>query len=163
MILYIARHAWAGHFGDPGWHSDADRELTPEGIDRYRQVVQALGERDVAPSRIATSPYVRCAQTAAIFSEEIVGQPPVDEMAALAPGVDFADLCVWADVYSSEGDLAWVGHNPDVERLVALLIDDPSAWVRFAKGSMAAIEFDGPVRRREGKLLWHLTAKSLGL
>ena len=162
MILYIARHAWAGHFGDPGWHSDADRELTPEGIERYRQVVQALAQKGVAPERIATSPYARCRQTAEILSEGIGGQPPVDKVAALAPGVDFADLCVWTDVYSG-GDLAWVGHNPDVERLVALLIDDRSAYVRFAKGSIAAIEFDGPVRRGEGKLQWHLTAKSLGV
>ncbi len=163
MLLYIARHAWAGHFGDPGWRSDADRELTAEGIDRYRRVVQALVQRGVAPVRIATSPYIRCVQTAAILAEEIGGHPPVDEVAALAPGVDFADLSVWTDVYSAEGDLAWVGHNPDVERLVSLLIDDRSAYVRFAKGSVAALEFDGPVRRGEGKLQWHLTAKELGV
>ena len=56
MFLYIARHAWAGERGDPRWPDDSLRELTPEGITRYMQVVKALAACGLAPQRIATAP-----------------------------------------------------------------------------------------------------------
>jgi phosphohistidine phosphatase len=162
MHLYIARHAWAGHFGDPGWPDDSLRELTPEGIERYERVVERLAERGVAPQRIATSPYARCVQTAEILASGLANQPPVEEVEALAPGSELQELLAWSDLHAPD-DIAWVGHNPDVERLVGLLIADRGAWVRFAKGSIAAIRFEENVRRGEGVLEWHATAKLLGV
>ena len=61
MHIYIARHAWAYEFGDPRWPDDSQRELEPEGADRYMQVVQTIAERGFAPELVATSPYTRCA------------------------------------------------------------------------------------------------------
>ncbi len=43
---YVARHAWAGSFGDPQWSCDSLRELEPAGIDRYRLVVERLDPED---------------------------------------------------------------------------------------------------------------------
>ena len=68
MFLFIARHAWAGHLGDPGWPEDSLRELTTEGVERFTSVVQTLADRGFTPQRIATSPYARCRQTAQILS-----------------------------------------------------------------------------------------------
>jgi phosphohistidine phosphatase SixA len=57
-----------------------------------------------------------------------------------------------------------VGHNPDVEQMTAVLVGDGPASVRFAKGSVAAIRFDEETPRAgEGTLLWHATAKLLGV
>ena len=162
MILYVARHAWAGHFGDPGWPDDSLRELTPEGIQRYRAVARELAARGVAPVRIATSSYARCVQTARILSEETPEKPPVEQLEALTPGADVAAALSWCREHS-QGDLAWVGHNPDVEWIVPELIGDPEAGVRFAKGSIAAIEFKRAPRLGEGELKWRATAKSMGL
>ena len=162
MILYVVRHAWAGHHGDPGWPDDSLRELTPEGAERYRTVARELGGRGVAPARIATSPYPRGLQTAQILSEETPGAPPVDELDALTPGTDLAEALSWCLEFPDD-DLAWVGHNPDVEWIVPELIGDADAYVRFAKGSTAAVEFDGAPQVGEGVLLWHVTAKALGL
>jgi len=69
MFIYICRHAWAGERGDPKWPDDSLRELTPEGIDRYTHVVKTLATRGFAPAQIATSPYVRCRQTAEIIAK----------------------------------------------------------------------------------------------
>ncbi len=50
MDLYIVRHAWAGHFGDPQWPDDAQRPLTEEGKQRFARLVEKLAARDFAPS-----------------------------------------------------------------------------------------------------------------
>jgi phosphohistidine phosphatase len=95
MNLFLARHAWAGHFGDPGWSDDSLRELTPEGIERYSRVVQTLAERGFAPRRIATSPYSRCRQTADLIAKYTDHRPEVEELDALQPGSDLRALLIW--------------------------------------------------------------------
>lgn len=163
MLIYIARHAWAGHYGDPNWPDDSERPLTPEGIERYRDVVASLAGRGFAPQRIATSPYVRCVQTAELIAAELTDAPPIDELEDLAVGAELPPLLAWTASAGVE-TVCWVGHNPDVERLAAELIGDGYASLRFAKGSVAAIRFDAEVPLPgEGTLLWHATAKLLGV
>ncbi len=116
MFIYIARHAWAGERGDPRWPDDSLRELTPEGIERYTEVVKALAEHGFAPARIVTSPYTRCRQTADIIAKYVDGKPEIDELEALEPGSDLDPLIEWTNEQGGK-DVCWVGHSPDVERL----------------------------------------------
>lgn len=162
MFLYLARHAWAGHYGDPGWPDDSLRELTADGAQRYTRVVQALAERGFAPSRIATSPYTRCRQTAEIIAANTPGEPSIDELEALAPGSDLPAALAWADQHVGQ-DLCWVGHNPDIGWLTAALLGADGAAMRFAKGSIAAVRLPEPIGSAPGELHWHMTAKMLGL
>lgn len=166
MFLYLARHAWAGHFGDPGWPDDSLRELTPKGIERYTRVVQSLGKRGFAPTKIATSPYTRCRQTADLIAKHTPGGATVQHLDALAPGGDFPAVLEWTADQQGH-DVCWVGHNPDMEYLTAALLGDGQAGIRFAKGSIAAIYFDEPIanapEQSAGVLHWHITAKALGL
>ena len=76
MILYIIRHAWAGHYGDPDWPDDRQRPLSPDGKNRFGQVVRKLAGRGVAPELIASSPLVRCRETAEIVAEGTSASPP---------------------------------------------------------------------------------------
>jgi phosphohistidine phosphatase SixA len=56
-----------------------------------------------------------------------------------------------------------VGHAPDVGDLVAALVSDRGdVTLRFAKGAVACIAFDGVVARGAGELQWLVTAKLLG-
>jgi phosphohistidine phosphatase SixA len=162
MYLYIARHAWAGEFGDPRWPDDSLRELTPEGAERYMHVVTALATRGFAPARIATSPYARCRQTADLIAKYIDGDPTIEELEDLEPGSHMEPVLEWTAAQNG-ADVCWVGHSPDVERYAAALISDGSAGVRFAKGAVAAIRFEGHAAVGEGELYWLATAKSLGL
>jgi phosphohistidine phosphatase len=162
MFLYIARHAWAGERGDPRWPDDSLRPLTPEGIARYDEVVKALAKRGFAPGRIATSPYVRCRQTAEIIAQRVGGDPPIDELQDLEPGSYLDPVLAWTNAQRG-ADVCWVGHSPDVERFVATLISNGSASIRFAKGAVAAISFDDEAATAEGELCWHVTAKALGV
>ena len=97
MFLYIARHAWAGERGDPRWPDDSLRELTPDGIERYTQVVKALADRGFNPDRIATSPYTRCRQTAELIAKYASPKiATIDELEALEPGTELEPVLEWS-------------------------------------------------------------------
>jgi phosphohistidine phosphatase len=163
MFIYIARHAWAGERGDPRWPDDSLRELTPEGIERYTEVVKLLFERGFAPERIVTSPYTRCRQTADIIAKYVEGKPRIDELEALEPGSDLDPLIEWTNEQGGK-DVCWVGHSPDVEQLAAELLGDGAGRIRFAKGAVAAIAFEGDTANAgDGELYWLASAKLLGL
>jgi phosphohistidine phosphatase len=160
MLLYVIRHAYAYEHGDPRWPDDTKRPLAPEGAERFRRGMKALAKRGFEPRVIATSPHVRCRQTADILAEEVGAKPPV-ELPALAPGSDLDELIVWTSRQRAES-IAWVGHSPDVEFLLSSLISEGDANVRFAKGAVAAIRIHGDLAPGSGELQWLATLKSLG-
>ena len=163
MILYIIRHAWAVDRDDPACPEDSLRPLTEEGRERFGRLVKVLAERGFAPGLIATSPLVRCRQTAEIVSRQVRGRPAVIERDELAPGGDLAGLVAWTnEQLPGREEIAWVGHAPDVEHLAGDLIGAPRDATRFAKGGVAAIQFDGPAKQGAGTLWWLVTAKLLG-
>ncbi|MGI6415154.1 MAG: SixA phosphatase family protein [Thermoguttaceae bacterium] len=162
MILYIVRHAAAVPYGDPDW-PDFDRPLTEKGIARFSQFIQALATADFAPGIVATSPLVRCRQTAEILSRMVSRRPPVVAREELAPASDLSGLTSWVAQAAADCDqVAWVGHAPDVGHLAAALIGHGSSQIHFSKGAVAAIQFDGLPARGEGELCWLAMPKLLG-
>jgi phosphohistidine phosphatase len=164
MDLYIIRHAWAGQYGDPEWPDDTQRPLTKKGRKRFAAMVNILSERDVTPSLVAASPMVRCRQTAEILAEQLIERPEIIERPELLPQGDFSSLLAWtAERAGDHAQIAWIGHAPDVCLMTAALIGQPSASIRFAKGAVAAVSFDGPIEFAAGELRWLVTAKILGV
>jgi phosphohistidine phosphatase len=162
MDLFIIRHAWAGQYGDPRWPDDTKRPLTKKGCKRFATMVDILGQRGMEPSLIATSPAVRCRQTAKILAEGLIDPPEVTDRQELLPNGDLQSLFQWTAQQAGEHQqIAWVGHSPDVCRITAALIGQPEAAIRFAKGGVAAIRFDGPLEIGSGELRWLVTAKLL--
>ena len=97
----------------------------------------------MTPGVIATSPLVRCVETAEILAAALDG-PKVVELDELQPGSDLQGLLRWTARQAAKHEqIAWVGHVPDVNRLVAALIGDGGSLIHFAKGAVAAIRFDG--------------------
>ncbi|MEE8451655.1 MAG: histidine phosphatase family protein [Thermoguttaceae bacterium] len=163
MDLYIIRHAWAGHYGDPQWPDDSLRPLSEEGKQRFAGFVAALASRGFAPELIATSPLVRCVETAQLVAQGAEGDPDVIERDELLPDSDLEGLLAWSEAQSGRfRRIAWVGHAPDVGQLTAALIGNGHGWIRFAKGAVAAIRFPGLPRPAEAELRWLVTAKVLG-
>ena len=163
MDLFIIRHAQAGRFGDPAWPDDSQRPLTDEGQQRFAQMVAILVQRGFAPEIIATSPMLRCLQTARLVAEGLPGDPEVVALDSLVPGGDLEALMEWtAEQASHYREIAWVGHAPDVGRLAAVLIGDKDGWIRFAKGAIAAVRFLGLPTVSDAELRWLVTAKVLG-
>lgn len=160
MYLYLARHAWAGNYGDPAWPDDSERPLTNEGIVRYRRMLDRLVKSGVTPQVIATSPYVRCRQTAELMADVCGGE--IVERDELAVGAELSKLIHWSNA-QRVGEMAWVGHNPDMGLMAAALVGDAASSIRFAKGTVASIRFRGKVEVGAGELYWLATAKLLGV
>jgi len=162
MMLYVVRHAWAGSYGDPQWPDDSQRPLTDRGHARFAELVETLVSRGFAPEIVATSPLVRCRQTAEHIVQAVRPRPELVELEALMPGSDLEALAAWlAERAGKYERIAWVGHAPDVGRLTAAMIGQ-SGWIRFAKGAVAAIRFYDAPKIGGGELRWLVTAKMLG-
>ncbi len=163
MDLFILRHAWAEERSETRWPDDGLRPLTAEGRDRMAKVVGKLADAGMGPELIATSPLVRCRQTADIVAGGVAREPPVVELAALVPGSDLDALVEWTAGQAEEHEaIAWVGHAPDVDLLCAELIGSGEGLIRFAKGAAACVRFDEEIAPGRGELRWLVTAKVLG-
>jgi phosphohistidine phosphatase len=160
MRLYIVRHAWAGERNVVKYPDDAARPLTDDGRKRFGRMVKRLAEAGWQPSLLATSPLVRCRQTADLIAAHVEGAPKIAELDALAPGSDLEQLVRWSQ--GKDDGLAWVGHAPDVGLLAARLIGGGSGAIDFAKGAVASIKFEDGLAIGEGQLEWLVTAKVLG-
>jgi phosphohistidine phosphatase len=164
MDLYIIRHAWAGHSGDPQWPDDAKRPLTEKGKRRFAEMACILSERCVQPTLIATSPKLRCRQTANILAEQLTNRPEIVEQANLLPEGNFDELLAWTAEQSSRHDqIAWVGHSPQVNDFAARLIGLEQGSIRFSKGAAAAMHFNENISQGKGELQWLVTARMLGI
>lgn len=164
MLLYIVRHAWAEERDDEKWPDDDHRPLTRKGQERFAEIVRLLVRRGMPPEIIATSPLVRCRQTAEILAAGLDRTPKVVERPELIPDSDLEGILSWTARESRQfGAIAWVGHAPDVGWLTAALIGDSRAAIDFSKGAIAAIEFDGEIQTGRGTLCWLVNAKVLGI
>ncbi|MBZ5503735.1 MAG: histidine phosphatase family protein [Acidobacteriia bacterium] len=64
MILYVVRHGIAVDRGGHGAPAEAERPLTPEGVQKTHTAALGLRALGAKPGAVITSPYVRAAQTA---------------------------------------------------------------------------------------------------
>jgi phosphohistidine phosphatase len=159
-ILYIFRHAHAGQHGDPAWPDDRVRPLTDKGRKQFRRVTKVLTKGGILPTVIATSPLVRCRQTAEILRERLEPAPELVELEALAPGSDLAALIEWSRQTKAQ-ELAWCGHAPDVDILAAALLGVREGTILMSKGAVVAISFRDQVAKRAGELAWFVSPKIL--
>ncbi|HTQ40846.1 MAG TPA: phosphoglycerate mutase family protein [Pirellulales bacterium] len=162
MILYVVRHAWAGDRDEGQWPDDLLRPLTDDGKKRFNKLLKRLTDVRFAPAMIATSPLVRCVQTAEIIAKRFPSRPSIVQLDALAPGSNLESLVQWT-AEANHDEIAWVGHDPDVRHLVARLIGGDSASIRIRKGAVAAIRFEEEMAIGKGELQWLATAKLLGV
>src|ERR1700723_2395646 len=75
MRVYLMRHGIAIDREDPDCPPEAERYLTPKGVDRTRDAAKGLRELRVRPSAVLTSPYVRAVQTGEIVWEVLHVDP----------------------------------------------------------------------------------------
>ncbi len=89
MLLYIVRHAWAEERDAERYPNDDLRPLTGEGKKRFAKMVERLVDGGFRPTLIATSPLVRCRQTADLIVKHSPDAAKIVELDALRPGSDF--------------------------------------------------------------------------
>ncbi|MBD2101443.1 phosphohistidine phosphatase SixA [Leptolyngbya sp. FACHB-261] len=126
MQLYLIRHGLAGEHGS--YANDAERPLTPEGQRKTRACAKRLATLGTSFQLILTSPLVRARQTAQILQEQGLSTQ-LQDFALLAPGGSFPAWLEWLQQWqanqarnSQVGNLALVGHNPDLSDWAETLI-----------------------------------------
>lgn len=161
MMIYIFRHAWAEEPDQVRWPDDSQRPLTPEGRKRFRRFARRLLRRDIHLGMIGSSPYLRCLETAEILIAESRDSVVVEAVPALAPQGHPEEVLSWIKdrIHQFQGNVTLVGHSPDVEQLVSLLIG--GGQIKFNKGALAAIEFNELPQFGSGRLVYLVPAPLL--
>lgn len=161
MRVYIVRHAWTPEADEVIWPDDGQRPLTPEGQKRFDLLAKKLMKRGFAPAAIASSPLVRCRQTAHILLDRLDNAPSLTLLDALAPGASLVDVLPWLEHHEPTASVCLVGHAPDVSTLVSDMIG--GGHVPFNKGAVACVEFESTAVAGAGELRWFVNAKLLNV
>lgn len=156
MEIYLLRHAIAE---DHGTHArDADRPLTDEGRKRMVRATKSWDALGVMVDAILTSPYVRAVQTAEIAAEALGISDRVQALRKLSQGASPEDMVqAIAERCHDDSRVMVVGHEPDLGRLISLLVcGDDDAGFRIKKAGMTKLFVDGLVANRCAVLEWHV-------
>jgi len=152
MRLIIVRHAIAIARGTPGI-PDADRALTPRGVQRFRSAARGLARALPRPDVLLTSPWKRARETAEILSEAW-GGPEAKDSPALAGG-SLETLARGLHRYRN-ATVAVVGHEPWLSELLARLLgSSQQERLEFKKGGVAVVDLEGGLEGA-GKLVAYL-------
>ncbi|HEY0962871.1 MAG TPA: phosphohistidine phosphatase SixA [Pseudomonadales bacterium] len=138
MKLYLLRHGEA----ETRAHNDPGRELTARGRSEVTDVAHRFAERNIQLQRCFVSPYVRAAQTAALFLSEAKQDVVAETTPVLMPEVRASNVMDFLEGVR-EQEVLLVSHNPLVSELHALLIDgDISHMHILGTSELICIEFD---------------------
>jgi phosphohistidine phosphatase len=162
MQLLVIRHAiamereeWAKS-GRP----DSDRPLTDTGRRRMRKNARGLQRVSPHPDLIATSPWLRAADTALVVAETL-GVEQMETIDEMLPDHHPRDLAAWLNGRGDLATVAVVGHEPHLGELVTWLLGGKGSNVDFKKGGACLLRIDDEVDAGSGILLWHLTPSQL--
>jgi phosphohistidine phosphatase len=160
MRLYLVRHGIAIDRDDPECPPEAERHLTPKGIERTRAAARGLRKLDPNPDLILTSPYLRAVQTAEITC--VVLELPVGEihktdslLSGASPKLIFEELSK-----SKAEEAICFGHAPNLDEVIAYALHAPKTCTELKKAGAACLDMNSlsPV---DGQLLWLVTARTL--
>jgi phosphohistidine phosphatase len=139
---------------------DADRALTRTGKQRMTAAAEGLRRLVGHLSVVGTSPLRRAVQTARIVAAAF-DDAPVIEVPALAPGGSVLDVAAWI-ARQEHGAVALVGHEPDMGLWTGWALAGASRpVVRFRKGGVCCLRFDGVPEAGAAMLQWSLAPAHL--
>lgn len=165
MELYLLRHGLAVERGTRGFEDDAARPLTPKGRRQMRKIAAAMEKIECNFDLILSSPLLRAKQTAEIVAAGLKLKKRLKFSNALAPGGEAAILLrQLAREKPGAKKILLVGHEPDLSRLVSLLVTgDWHLALDFKKGGLCRLEAQTLCAGKCATLAWLLTPKQMKL
>ena len=165
MELFLLRHGLAVERGTPGFKDDSARPLTPKGRRQFRKIAAAMQKMGLRFDLILSSPLLRAKQTAEIVVAELKLKKRLKFSNALAPGGDLTILLRQLDrLKPSPEKVLLVGHEPDLSRLISLLVTgDWQLQLDFKKGGLCNLETENLRAGKCATLAWLLTPKQMKL
>ena len=159
MQLYIVRHGIAIDREDPKCPPEAERYLTEEGVEKTKQVAEAVAALGIQADLMFSSPYVRATQTAAIFASELeYSKQKIRRTDSLLPG---AEPGAFLRELAREKDVSTVlcfGHAPHVDGLLAAAVGASRHITSMKKAGVALVELK-KLSPPNGQLVWLITPK----
>lgn len=125
MDVFVIRHAIAEE-AEPG-QDDASRELTSDGVRKFKRAVQGVRELGWSFDRVLTSPWQRALSTAELLKPLADGPTIVTDLLCDKPRPElFALIAETSGPPEDQRATAVVGHEPWLSELVAwLAFGDP--------------------------------------
>ena len=159
MDLYVVRHGIAIDREDPKSPPDAERYLTPEGVEKTTEVAKGIAALKMKPDVLISSPYARAMQTAEIFAMAFdYPKSKIRQTNALLPGAEpllfFREL--GKDKQSST--VFCFGHAPHLDELVAAGVGAKHPVTSMKKAGVALLELKR-ISPPSGILVWLVTPK----
>jgi phosphohistidine phosphatase len=164
MELILVRHAPAESRDPLRWPDDSKRPLTNDGRDVAAAVGAGLRSLNIRPAQAATSPALRCRDTARITLEVLAPELSVEPWEELTYSVGPERLLAkLAESSTSDaGPCLLFGHEPSLGRLATLLLfGEPISTIRLKRGGAAAIETPRRPKPGSGRLQWIVTRRQL--
>jgi len=159
MRLYIVRHGIAIDREDPKCPPEAERYLTEEGVEKTKQVAEAVAALGIQADLMFSSPYVRATQTAAIFASELeYSKQKIRRTDSLLPG---AEPGAFLRELAREKDVSTVlcfGHAPHVDGLLGAAVGASRHITSMKKAGVALVELKR-LSPPNGQLVWLITPK----
>lgn len=131
---------------------DRDRALTDHGEREAEAAGRWLAAHGARPERLLCSPALRARQTAEL-SLAALGEDASLQLAEEIYDATPGELLALLDQHGDAGTVLLVGHNPGIERLVALLVEGRSDEFRgMPPGGLAVLHLDGTLEPGHARL-----------
>lgn len=148
--LILLRHAEAVPIENAP--DDQQRPLSARGEEEARAAGVWLAGHGARPDRVLCSPARRTHETAQLALAAIDSAPSTqlaDEIYDASPG----ELLALLDQHGDAHTVMLVGHNPGIERLVALLVEGRSDEFRgMPPGALAVLHLNGALEPGNARL-----------
>jgi len=161
--IYLLRHAEAVPHKDPRYRNDADRPLTEHGAVRMRGAAEGMKRLGLNFDWILTSPFVRAVETARIVAE-VLGETDrllVEEALASGARWDKVKKAIAAGNATHAESILLAGHEPDLSKMAADLIQAGQASIVMKKGSLACVAVDEIPPKEPGSLTFLMSIDHL--
>jgi phosphohistidine phosphatase SixA len=148
--LILLRHAEAQPLTPGG--EDRERPLTGRGVQEAQAAGRWLASHGARPDRVLCSPAQRARHTAELALTAL-DQPPAIELADEIYDATPGELMALLDQHADADTLLLAGHNPGIERLVALLVEGRSDDFRgMPPGGLAVLHLNGALEPGNARL-----------
>jgi phosphohistidine phosphatase len=148
--LILLRHAEAVPIETSG--DDQQRPLSARGEQEAQAAGLWLAGHGIRPERVLCSPTRRTDETTRLALAAI-DSAPVPQMAPEIYDASPGELLALLDQHSDARTVMLVGHNPGIERLVALLVEGRSDEFRgMPPGALAVLHLDGALEPGNARL-----------
>jgi phosphohistidine phosphatase SixA len=148
--LILLRHAEAVPIEKVG--DDQQRPLSGRGEQEAQAAGKWLAAHRSRPDRVLCSPSRRTDETARL-ALAAMDSPPALQMAGEIYDASPGELLALLDQHGDAETVMLVGHNPGIERLVALLVEGRSDEFRgMPPGALAVLHLNGALEPGNARL-----------